>query len=237
MATILSVANDIFDETGLPTLTSVATETGQQARRMIASMHAAGRGLAKWDWSRLQVLVTISSSLTTDFGLPSDFKSIVPTTIWNLTQGWQARGPVRADEYQELEGGLVTVGIYDTWRIQLSGTSQVIRVIPAPGTAELFSYMYNSKNWIVNTSTSVTGSKILSDADYPLIDDDLFRLETHWRFLKNIGQPYAEEREEAERARRIALAHDGGMQEIYAGYHDDEFYTFPAFSPDTSVNL
>lgn len=234
--TALSVANDILDEIGLPRQTVLVSASTQQGRRMLASMHAAGRALAKFDWSRLQAVTTVSASGSSDFGLPAGFRGLVPNTIWNVTEGWQARGPVRMDESQELEGGLVTVGIYDTWKIQLVGHERKIRVIPTPATADLFSYSYYTKNWVVQTGSSTLSDFVSADGDYFLLDGDLVKLETHWRFLKNIGQPYAEEKEEAERARRIAMAHDGGMQEINAGFWSyDE--SFPAQSPETSVGL
>ena len=219
--TVLSTAQNIARSTGLAPPSSLVGNTNQDARRLLQALNDAGRFLSRFEWQAQVAEVTISASGADVYALPSDFRSIVPMTIWKVGTSEPARGPVRNIEWQAVKYGTSASGIYDKFHFRWSGVNQRIYINPVPATADTFVYLYRRDGWVVSGGTTVASCS--ADTDTFLLDDYMVECEAKWRFLKSIGQSYGEEKDEAQRIRLITQAEDGGMEPIGAGYSDTPF--------------
>lgn len=218
--TVLSTAQNIVRGIGLPVPSTLVANTNQDARRLLQCINDAGRFLSRFEWNAQVVEATISCTGSSEYPIPSGFRSIVPMTIWKVGQSEPTRGPIRHVEWQSIKYGTSASGIYDKFHIRYNGTSQKFFITPVPATADAFTYLYRREGWVISSGSVIASCS--ADTDTFLLDDYLIELEAKWRFLKAIGQSYGEEKDEALRIRQIALAEDGGMEPIGAGRAADD---------------
>lgn len=216
--TVLSTAQNIARSIGLNPPGSLVSNSAQDARRLLQALNDAGRFLSRFEWNAQIVETTLSASGADYFAVPSDFRTLVPMTIWKIGTSEPARGPIRHVEWQAVKYGTSASGIYDKFHLRFSGVNQRIYVNPTPTTGDTFAFLYRTEGW-VNSSGTIRAS-CSADTDTFLLDDYLVECEAKWRFLKAIGQSYGEEKDEAMRMRQIALAEDSGMEPIGVGFSD-----------------
>jgi len=213
--TALTTAQSIARSIGLPEPTTLVSNPNQDARRMLQAINDAGRFLSRFEWQSQVIEVTASISTTDYITPPADFRSIVPMSSWQVGLSEPVQGPVRNVEWQAQRYGTIgTTVVNSMFHLRWNATSQRIYVSPAPANGDQFVYLYRSTGWV--SSGGVIAS-VSADSDNFLLEGYLLECEAKWRFLKSIGQSYGEEKDEAERLRRIAMAEDGGMEEITAG--------------------
>lgn len=235
--TVLEVGQAIAGEVGvhIPTAAEgVAANTTQDGIRIFRAMTAAGEALAQKDWQALNVEALLTASLgSATQSLPDDFKAMLPSTLWNRTRARRVVGPVREAHWQALQAGPVS-GIRDTIRIKVFTGVKKLLIDPAPSTADVYSFEYRGKNFMINSVGDTTFSSLPNDSASCMLDDRLLRMQAKWRYLRAIGQPYLDERASASTATNIAFAEDAGMQNINMGTQSQQFV---AITPDTSVGF
>lgn len=141
------------------------------------------------------------------YPFPSDYNYFIPQTGWDRNFRWQLLGPVDAQEWQVLKSGISPVGPRLRYRLMAGA----IYINPAPfvqtgNTApvtDLLVLEYARKFWVASamTPTVATQAAFAADTDTCLaFPEDLIVLALKWRMLKSIGNAYAEEYDEYEKA-------------------------------------
>jgi len=235
--TVLKVAQEVAGDIGLPVMSALVINTNQDAVRIRNAMRRAGRQLARKNWIAMtrEALVTTSLATATQ-DMPTDFRAMLPNSMWNRTEKRRTKGPVRPAFWQDLQSGPVS-GLRDTVSIRVfheSGTSAKKLVFePAPGTAHIYAFEYRSNSWLMNSAGNDMTATIDEDGASSMIDEEVLILQTKWRVLRALGQPHASEQIEASVETEKAFAEDGGMQAInIAG---GALNQNPAVTPDSSI--
>lgn len=209
--TALKVAQAIALEVGLQAPGNLVGNPNQDARRLLASINAAGRHLSQKDWNSLTAVTTISCSSGTDYPLPSGFRSMVPVSFWNATEMEEVLGPMTPSKWQLAKNSRGQGALADETRIEMSAGSAFLRFRNAPTAGNQISFYYYTDNW-VNSGTQV--ASVSADTDTFVIPERVVLAEAKWRFLKSIGQAFGQEYEEAQETTAVARANDGGMEKI-----------------------
>jgi hypothetical protein len=237
----LEMARNIARNTGTHVFTTaegLVDNTNRDAQHMSQAIQETGARLRKKDWIELnrEELLTVSAGSATN-SLPADFDAMWLDTQWDRTTSRKLNGPVQPAVWQALKSGFNT-GIRTTIRLQFFSGTQYLMLDPAPTTAAgsgpIFAYEYRSDQWVQQVGGTLTGS-ISIDTDSPVLDPDMFQAEVEWRFLRNIGRPFAAKKTEAERETRKAFARNGGMTAFQAG--PPQTRSFLAVTKDTSIGL
>jgi hypothetical protein len=110
-------------------------------------------------------LTTASASLnfaTQDYPLPSDYDRIISDTNWGRTDHWRNLGNKSAQEWQWLQGGIISIGPRERYRI----IGNKLRYFAAPTSPLNIAYEYISNAWIIASGgSSPTLTAFVNDAD------------------------------------------------------------------------
>ncbi len=123
---------------------------------------------------------------TQDYALPSDFDRMVEDTNWDRTNHWRNLGPKSSQEWQTLQGGLISTGPRERFRIY----NNKLRIFPAVTTVYNIAYEYVSTNWVYNpgeqsaAQTIVTRAQFAEDSDKFIYPDNLMAAGLKYYFLK-----------------------------------------------------
>jgi hypothetical protein len=141
------------------------------------------------------------------YSVPADLNYFVPQTGWDRNFRWQLLGPIDAQEWQVLKSGISPVG--PRLRYRLMGG--MIYMNPAPYVptgqsspiSDLIAMEYATRYWCAPSGgTSPVQEALQADSDVVLaFPEDLMILSLKWRMLRAIGNNYAEEFDEYEKAR------------------------------------
>lgn len=127
---------------------------------------------------------TASVSLTfakQDYALPSDFDRMISDTNWDRTNHWRNLGTKSSQEWQWLQGGVISIGPRERYRIYNNN----LRIFAAITTPYTFAYEYVSNYWICATGgTAGTKSTFTVDTDFTVFPDDLMTSGLKYLFLK-----------------------------------------------------
>ncbi len=128
--------------------------------------------------------ITGSSTLTfvdQDYALPSDYDRMVPDSSWDRTNHWKNIGAKSSQEWQSLQGGVVSTGPRERYRIYQGK----LRFFPAPTAAYIESFEYISNYWVVPTGgTTATKASFTVDTDTCIFKDALMAAGLKYYFLK-----------------------------------------------------
>lgn len=182
---------------------------------MLQCINDSGRFLALSPWNALVTEATVETTGGPMYSMPGDFHALVPTSIWKLTQSEPVRGPLRWIDWQAVQYGIGSFGIYDRWHFRYIEGQEKILIDPVPSTGEEFRYLYSRNSWVKSGSSFI--ASVSADTDTFMLHPYLMETESKWRMLRALGQPYAEEKQEARDMRENLLAKDGGMAVIIAG--------------------
>ena len=208
---LLTICQNVLRETGFNNLTSIASSSDENARRLFGLCNREGKTLMRaHPWTILQKEHTFSTSNgTANYALPSDFSRFVPVTGWNRTNYWALRGPISPERWQRIKSGVTTTSVQDGYRIKPSSQTNYIYLDPTPSATESIVFEYISTQWC-QTSGGSALSAFASDTDVGIGDFEfLIELGLKWRFLASLGMAYAEERDEYDREVALAKARDG----------------------------
>jgi hypothetical protein len=83
---LLTVAQAVAEETGLPSPSAVIGSSSKQVKQLLRLINRSGRILAKKNWTVLQREHTFQTvNGTTSYSLPSDFERMLDQTAWDRT--------------------------------------------------------------------------------------------------------------------------------------------------------
>jgi len=197
--TLLSICTDILKETKSSSIPAIIIGNNDAvATQIFQAIKVSITDLARnYQWQELQKEYTFSSVIgQAGYDLPSDFDRIVDNTFWNVNQNWSMIGGLTPESWRVLKNSLITQA--ETVEYYRLRANQII-IHRTPSVVESYVYEYISK-YIVKSSTNVDQTEFLADSDVPAIDEYIVRLDTTWRWLKNNGRAYAEEKANADKA-------------------------------------
>jgi hypothetical protein len=227
---LLDICQDAAEEIGFDAPSTIIGNTDPTAIRLLRLAHRTGAILAKKSWELLIKEATFDTTASEpQYNLESDYRSLVPDTIWNQTTD-QPVYKISNTQWSYEKSAMT--GAYED-RFRLLGDDAGpdigarITIHPTPTAVETIYYQYYSKNWLTNGG--VEYSAFQGDTDEVIFDEDMFTMGVIWRLLKTLGQPYLEEKTEFDRELEICLAQDGATEKLHADGN------FPALSniPET----
>lgn len=200
---LLSICRNATDEVGLRRPIVVIGGTDATSIRCLRYAARVGRELVKMNIDHLIKEYTFNTTASEDtYTLPADFDHFVPFTHWNRTES-RRMYPIQAEEWQGFKSGLATVSLNDRFRIR--GIDRDFLIEPVPTSVETIAFEYVSKNYC-KSSGGVGKAAWSSDTDNSVCDEDIFEMGVIWRLLNRMGQPYAEEKAEYQRALNTMIA-------------------------------
>jgi len=151
---------------------------------------------------------TASVSLTfakQDYSLPSGYDRMISDTNWDRTNHWRNLGTKSSQEWQWLQGGVISIGPRERYRIYNNN----LRVFAALTTVYTFSFEYVSNFWVVATGGSAgTKSAFSVDTDTTIFPDDLMTSGLKYLFLKAKKLDFGPELQEFLRSLSYCKAQD-----------------------------
>lgn len=169
--------------------------------------------VSRHQFRRLTYECTISTSSTAVYSLPSDLYEIVNNTFWSRTENEEASGPTNEQGWQ-LQKGIESVNtLVPEWRLEYTQGIPVLVFLEAPG-EQTYVLEYRSKNWVVDTSSSVTAALWTAETQRTALDEHLFYSELKWRWLKAKGSDYTIDFQNAQIHRDVEIARDKGGSRI-----------------------
>jgi hypothetical protein len=151
---------------------------------------------------------TASVSMTfakQDYDLPDGYDRMISDTNWDRTDHWRNLGTKSSQDWQFLQGGIISIGPRERYRIY----NNKFRIFQALTTVYNFSFEYVS-NWWVCAAGSDQGSKsaYTADTDTSIFPDDLMLAGLKFYFLKAKKLDYSIELGEFMRSLSYCKAQD-----------------------------
>lgn len=127
---------------------------------------------------------TASVSMTfakQDYDLPDGYDRMISDTNWDRTDHWRNLGTKSSQDWQFLQGGIISIGPRERYRIY----NNKFRIFQALTTVYNFSFEYVSNYWVCATGSD-QGSKsaFTADTDTCVFPDDLMLAGLKFYFLK-----------------------------------------------------
>jgi hypothetical protein len=140
-----------------------------------------------------------------DYDLPGGYDRMISDTNWDRTDHWRNLGTKSSQDWQFLQGGIISIGPRERYRIY----NNKFRIFQALTTVYNFSFEYVS-NWWVCAAGSDQGSKsaFTADTDTCVFPDDLMLAGLKFYFLKAKKLDYAIELGEFMRSLSYCKAQD-----------------------------
>lgn len=166
-----------------------------------------------------------------DYALPSGFDRMVSDTNWDRTDHWRNAGPKTSQEWQWLQGGIISVGPRERWRIY----NNKLRIFAALTSVYTFAFEYVSNLWVIPTGgTEGTKSTFTLDTDLFVFPDDLMRAGLKYYFLRAKKLDFGIELAEFEKIRSIRHAQDVPVPSVNMAPQSAELLVGPWSIPDGS---
>ena len=226
---LLTIAQSILKETKSGSVpTAIIGNTEDAAKQILEVLTVSITELSRtYDWQEIQKENSFNTSASTEgYDLPSDFDRFINNTFWNDTNNLKVNGPLTPEEWRILKICSAT-STEDLFRIR---AGQVL-LFPIPSAPEAMIYEYIS-NLVTKSSAGVGQAVWTADTDLPAIDAHMVRLDATWRWLKNQGRPYGEEKKIADNA--IAeRARINGARRTIKHYSNADQYKYKISYPTT----
>ena len=127
---------------------------------------------------------TASVSMTfakQDYDLPDGYDRMISDTNWDRTDHWRNIGTKSSQDWQFLQGGIISIGPRERYRIY----NGKFRIFQALTTVYNFSFEYVSNYWVCATGSSEgTKKEFTADTDTSVFPDDLMMAGLKFYFLK-----------------------------------------------------
>ena len=227
---LLTIVQDAADLVGVQRPSTTATSDLTTRQLMTLSQQEGDELARRHDWRGLVIPAQMTGDGTsTDFDLPPDFHRLAAgPALWrNQTLVAPLAGPATSAEWVALTNTL-TAGFRYAYRL-LAG---VIQVWPAPSAGEVLRLEYLSSHWISVADRSARRLRWSADSDFALVPERLVTLGLIWRWKRQKGLAYDEEKNTYEIELARACAADRGAREITAGRTSDDELA-PLIVPDT----
>ena len=140
-----------------------------------------------------------------DYDLPGGYDRMISDTNWDRTDHWRNLGTKSSQDWQFLQGGIISIGPRERYRIY----NNKFRIFQALTTVYNFSFEYVSNWWVCATgSDQGTKSAYTADTDTCVFPDDLMLAGLKFYFLKAKKLDYSVELGEFMRSLSYCKAQD-----------------------------
>lgn len=189
--TLLTIAQRVADEVGLPRPLAVAASTDQLARQMFALANATLEELGRKNWPELVLTYSFPTVVNQEaYDAPVDYARFVTDTAFVTTMYYFLRGSLSANEWQRRLNGLPsTAGRY---RYRVFSSPRKIHFVPAPQTVESITIEYVSASLAVDAD-NVRIPLYTTDTDTSVVPEELVRMGLKWRIKHAKGLDYSED--------------------------------------------
>ena len=185
--TLLTMIQDACDLIPLARPSAVVSSTAQEVRELLGVAQEEGLELSRrYDWQKLTKEKTFTSvaTETQTSMVPSDLDRFVAETFWNRSKRRPFRGPVTAQEWQQVKSW-TTSPVPEIFRYRGGD----ILVQPVPTAGDTFAYEYVSTQWC-ESSGGTDQSAWAADADVGLLPERLMKLGIIWRWKAMKSFPF-----------------------------------------------
>lgn len=215
MRTLAQLCQGVMRATGYSPPATFQTSQTPDARRLVELANEVGNELvARHKWRRLTVEVTVSTSATTAYSLPSDLYEVINDTLWSRTETEMASGPLNEQDWQLRKGTDAVTELVPEWRFEYTQGTPSLVFMDEPG-EQVYVLEYRSSNWVINTTSSATAALWTLETDRTLLDEHLFYSELKWRWLRAKGSDFELDMANARLQRDVEIARDkGGSQKL-----------------------
>jgi len=140
-----------------------------------------------------------------DYPMPGGFDRMISDTNWDRTNHWRNLGTKTSQEWQWLQGGIISVGPRERYRIY----NDKLRIFQALTSVYNLAFEYVGSYWVVASGgTEGTKSAYTADSDTCVFTDDLMLAGLKYYFLKAKKLDYAIELGEFMRTLSYTKAQD-----------------------------
>ena len=200
---------------GSKVITSMGTTTGLEVGNVVTGTGQAPYAEILTIDSPTQVTLNTPVATSTaavsmtfakqDYAMPTDFDRMISDTNWDRTNHWRNLGTKTSQEWQWLQGGIISVGPRERYRIY----NNRLRIFQALTSIYTFAFEYVSNYWVMS-SGATQGDKgaYTVDTDTAIFPDDLMLAGLKFYFLKAKKLDYAIELGEFTRALSYTKAQD-----------------------------
>jgi hypothetical protein len=116
-----------------------------------------------------------------DYDLPDGYDRMISDTNWDRTDHWRNLGTKSSQDWQFLQGGIISIGPRERYRIY----NNRFRIFQALTTVYNFSFEYVSNYWVCAAgSDQGTKAAYTLDTDTSIFPDDLMLAGLKFYFLK-----------------------------------------------------
>ena len=211
--TLLSIVQDAADEAGWDQPATVVGNT--DADQFLRLLNREGEALSKWQWEILVKEDTFTlATADQDYALASDFRYLIPTTIWNRDNK-RAILWLNSQMWQFFKGWTTVNGLNLRARLR-NGEMEFEQTITSSDNGKTIAYEYVSKNWTAD-SGSTAQQKFAADSDTSVLDEELLTLGLVWRFKKAKGMDWQGDFQDYRQEVLSAKARDGGSRILRFG--------------------
>ncbi len=155
--TLLSIAQNACNNLGVNVPTSIIGNTDPAATRLFQMARREGANLStRANWTALITEHVFFADGSSDYMLPTDFRSMIDDTLWDRTRFWRMRGAMSPQQWQLYKSSIIgRATIERRWRIRVpsgaaAGEATSFSIDPAIGatdTSSQFVFEYVSLNW------------------------------------------------------------------------------------------
>lgn len=190
--TLLSVAQRVADEVGLPRPTSVASSSDQLSRQMLALANATLEELGRLNWPELETAHSFPTVIgQVPYSTPADYARFATDTAYISTQYYMVRGALSAREWALRRNGMSSLTGWARYRV--FGYPPKIQFVPAPTTVQTVVIEYISKYLVLDVDGVTRKQWYVLDTDTCVLSEELVRLGLKWRIKHAKGLEYSED--------------------------------------------
>jgi hypothetical protein len=200
---------------GSKVITSMGTTTGLEVGNVVTGTGQAPYAEILTIDSPTQVTLNTPVATSTaavsmtfakqDYAMPTDFDRMISDTNWDRTNHWRNLGTKTSQEWQWLQGGIISVGPRERYRIY----NNRLRIFQALTSIYTFAFEYVSNYWVMSSGATQGDKGAYSvDTDTAIFPDDLMLAGLKFYFLKAKKLDYAIELGEFTRALSYTKAQD-----------------------------
>ena len=200
---------------GSKVITDMGTTTGLEAGNVVTGTGQAPYAEILTVDSPTQVTLNTPVATSTaavsmtfakqDYAMPTDFDRMISDTNWDRTNHWRNLGTKTSQEWQWLQGGIISVGPRERYRIY----NNRLRIFQALTSIYTFAFEYVSNYWVMSSGATQGDKGAYSvDTDTAVFPDDLMLAGLKFYFLKAKKLDYAIELGEFTRALSYTKAQD-----------------------------
>lgn len=203
----LSAASSVI--TAIPSTTALAagnviTGTGVQPYAEILTVDSSTQVTMNMPATTAGSAVSLTFAKQ-DYSLPAGYDRMISDTNWDRTNHWRNLGTKSSQEWQWLQGGVISIGPRERYRIYNGN----LRIFSALTTVYTFAFEYVSNYWVVASGgTAGTKGTFTVDSDTCVFPDDLMTAGLKYLFLKAKKLDFGPELQEFLRALSYCKAQD-----------------------------